>query len=297
VAPSTTSATTSQRDEPVPGGLPRSFFAVTTTGHLVEISTETGETIKELAFIGDPTDVPDGAEIAPNFIYGVALPPAGELLYYEECCEPASGVVDRISYEGGAAEAVNEGSNPAVSPDGRYLATSDTAGTSIVATNGVTGQVPYPLVARFDSTVTGHQSRVAWSLDGRHLYVEVFSGDVTSSIAVLAFDGSSLLVERQLIPPEGEAWTSPAVRADGTLVVAASDVTSTGPSRGTVIDPASGAVLTTFDLGSRVRSMAYDPTGTWLIVVHEDGTLTWSGAGQSGVLAHESDVGFVAADW
>ena len=60
-----------------------------------------------------------------------------------------------------------------------------------------------------------------------------------------------------------------------------------------VLDPTTGALVTTFSYGGRVVDQAYDATHTWLLVTMDDGTVRWFGGGQQGDLG----TGYTAAAW
>ena len=57
--------------------------------------------------------------------------------------------------------------------------------------------------------------------------------------------------------------------------------------------PETGRETAAFELGSGVRDIAYDATGTWLLYTTRARELRWTGGGRSGSIPGR----FVAAGW
>lgn len=61
-----------------------------------------------------------------------------------------------------------------------------------------------------------------------------------------------------------------------------------------VLDPSDGSTRAEFPLSGRVIEQDYDKTGTYLLTIHDDGTVHWQGAGTNGTLQVK---GAIAAAW
>jgi hypothetical protein len=231
---------------------PAQLVAVTERGHIVVVDAATGEVIRDLGGFDDPTD-PEAAnrEGGPYSITGVALHPNGREVYFETCCEPASGVIFKVPVDGSVSidssrlVPVAYGFGIDISADGRWLAF--VSGPTVSVMDLETGQVPY----------------TAESGDGTHDWVQT----------AINADGSVLAVERAL-----------ARDADGRVTQSDARTTTIGtgayeehPTQGGRFIPvwmdggrtlASAPALGTNPLDSNV-----DASGTWILEVTEDGAL------------------------
>jgi hypothetical protein len=129
-APDTTGTTGGPRDPAELPPRPDVLVGVTEDGRLVVIDVDTGEELRELWALADPTaPLPDDAEIAPNHIAGVALHPNGRDVFVETCCEPAGGSIFTLAIDGSTGEPTrptHSGYGMDVSADGRWLAAMST---------------------------------------------------------------------------------------------------------------------------------------------------------------------------
>lgn len=284
------------------GPRPDELVAVDAHGRLVVVDVAGGTEVRELDADGDPAAPPDPeAEIGANVLDDVAVAPDGTA-YYTSVGEPVSGSVLRRAIDGdrrpGDGEVVGPGNQVAVRPDGRAVAGS--AGVVVSIAGGGTGTAPTVI----DAGDGAQFGAVAWSADGRALAVErtPYDPDGTprpTRVAVLAVPGRG---DQVVLDHEGgRAYTHPAYRADGRLVVAEQDwcpdtyPMACGTPVARVLDPATGEVVASFDYGagSPVVDQSYDATGTWLLVTFADGTLRWYGGGGTGVVPGS----YRAADW
>lgn len=278
--------------EPPVVSLPPTVAFVRDSSDLVVLDTATGETRTVLS---QPEPDPDDP-LGPNSFGRVILHPSGEVVFVEEVGEPAAGVVVRVPLRGGEPEPVALGAYPALSADGRFLATADVDG----------GITVLDLETREPRTIEGPAGalgvsalNLAWGRDGRTLFFErVERTDGSSELwAVDARTATTLDEARRLGPPDGrEGWTLPAPRGGGELVVVEQCCTTTGPmgsANGAVVDGTTGTLLATFLFERSVLDANYDSTGTFLLYVLTDGTLRWQGGGQRGELVD----GATAADW
>jgi hypothetical protein len=278
--------------EPPVVSLPPTVAFVRDGRELVLHDTATGET---RSILTQPEADPDDP-LGPNSFGRVILHPSGEEVFVEEIGEPVAGVIIRVPLRGGDPEAVALGSYPALSPDGRYLATSQLGGGIDVLDLDTLD--PRTIAGPPDATGVVALN-LAWGHDGRTLFFERAPGPgVPSELWALdAGTASSLDEARRLGPPEGrDGWTLPAPRRDGELVVMEQCCTTSelaGSANGAVVDADDGTVQATFLVERAVLDTAYDATGTFLLYVLVDGRVRWQGGGQGGDLI----TGATAADW
>lgn len=132
---------------------------MTPQGHVVVLDTATGAVIRDLGGYDDPTD-PAVAERegGPYSITRVALHPNGRDVYFETCCEPASGAIFRVPIDGSVAieaadlQPVAYGYGIDISADGRWLGSVNEQGVTLTNLDtgeqitGATSQEPTDLV-------------------------------------------------------------------------------------------------------------------------------------------------------
>ncbi len=132
--------TTTTTTAPAPGTRPAQAVAVTPRGHVVVIDTATGAVIRDLGGFDDPTDPSVGdLEGGPYYVTGVALHPNGRDVYFETCCEPASGAVYAVGIDGAFPiggpltdlVTVAFGYGIDISADGRWLASVNEQGVTL----------------------------------------------------------------------------------------------------------------------------------------------------------------------
>lgn len=289
VHPSTTTT------EPLPprATRPETFVGVTHDGRLVVVDVATGEEIRELARLGDPTAEPPEEGPGPNVIVNVAVDSEHGLVYYEECCEPISGVVWAVPLEGGEPVRVAEGGWPAVSGDGQRLANVNPVNVTVQARDGAQW-------VHAPDRLGGVQALdPALSLDGSSLAFTARDPEKDRlGIVVVDADDESGASARTWRDPQGIGWAHPTFRRDGDLVVvqqssAVVATSDTGPRAARVVDPDTGKVVSSFQYPAPVNDQDYDASGTWLLVTLNDGQVMWYGGGTSAAVA----TGYVAASW
>ena len=158
-------------DSPVEptGERPTFAVAVTANGRLVVIDVATGNEIREVAAFDDPTDPADAEqEGGPYVITGVALHPNGRDVYYDTCCEPASGHVERVSIDGSTApEPITGAYGIDISADGRWLVgVAGGAGILLYDLEGGTGAL-----LGNDNEAVGEWEQAAINADGTEVAV------------------------------------------------------------------------------------------------------------------------------
>ena len=291
VRPSTTTT------EPLPPRAPRpeTFVGVTQDGRLVVVDVATGEEIRELARLADPTAEPPDEGPRPNAIVNVAVDSVHGLVYYEECCEPVSGIVWAVPFEGGEQMRVAEGGWPAVSGDGQRIVSSTWMAVTVQSRGGTHWRHSTERPdAAFDEV-----SETALSLDGSTLAFTARDPERGElGIVVVDADDPSGASMRTLRDPQGIGWVHPTFRRDGDLVVVQQSTveglpTESGPRAARVVDPDTGKVVSSFQYPAPVNDQDYDASGTWLLVTLNDGQVLWYGGGTSAPVA----TGYIAASW
>ncbi len=285
----TTTETTTIGDVPLsdlPSGAPDSFVAVTSeTFELVRVDSRSGEILQEL---GSWTpDLAEGAE-PDQALQMVELAPGGTI-YVDDCCEPAYGstfiVTDAFDP---AATPRLDGVDAEISPDGSRLARSS-QGSAVTISDADGNELGTFGDADFTGPVT---TALTW-VDSSTLVVDEAGDDTIHRLQILDVGDPNapvLLAERAADP--GFIYLAADVRADGNILVvrrtgAAGDVIAE------IIDPATGATITDFDLPDDVYEANYDATGRFVVTVGTAGQLDWYGAGQRGTLG----TGFISVDW
>jgi len=295
IAPAATSTTTTA----APAVRPATWVAIDRTGRLLVLSAETGEVQRVLGEFDHPTECPQGDEPAAGceWVVEVALSPDGATVFYETCCEPAPGNVYRVPVTGGEPELVVHGGFPAVDPGGTRLAVVE---LQWVAVQPLAGG-PAERFADDEGGATGFVHGMTWSPDGESIAFSVSDASAESlRLHVLRVGEASDFGDARPVPqPPADSWTLPAYRRDGLLFVAEQELLldgrPTGPARGLVVDPRTGAVVEEFEYGGAVQSQHLDATGSHLLYTLHDGSVRWrSPDGASGVLAGD---GYLAATW
>ena len=238
---------------------PDTIVLVREDGWLVVVDAD-GEQ-RELHFGGDPAGPPAGQEEGgPQFIDDVELSPDGRWVYFSTCCEPASGITFRIPVDGGEPEQIAFGAYPAVSPDGRWLATATGETVSLAELGSAdelvsSGEATLPTAATLE---VGCCARgLTWSPDGSELaFTVAFEADAEPEVQRLAWDGTTLT---PVDPgkPDNPGWFA-AWNADGVPETVLGDPISDD------------------------RSLAQDRSYEWRLWVDQDGTLLAQGPGATG---------------
>lgn len=243
---------------------PDTIVLVREDGWLVVVGPDGAQ--RELYFGGDPAAPPTGQEEGgPQFIDSVTLSPDGQWVYFSTCCEPASGLTFRIPIDGGEPQQVAQGAYPAVSPDGRWLATASSYAVAVV---------PIDSDDVLTSVEVGCCARgLTWSPDGSELAYVVTSGapGTVPQVGRLAWDGATLTpvdTGKPDIPGWFAAWS-----ADGMPEVVSGDP---------IADD---------------RSLAQDRSYEWRLWVDEDGVVRAQAPGGSDRFPLEGVPKALVADW
>lgn len=287
-----------------PDTIPTSFWAIEAgTFDLVRVASDDGAVLDRLGGWGEDAATAD----LPQVLNSVEAATDGRL-WLDDCCEPAIGtsyVVDDDQTFDLAAAPAAAGSRPGLSPE--VNAAGDRVALSlldlgVVVADSVSGDEvadpvavkevvaeavgsdpdafinPFPVAWHGSSTVA-----VAWPRVG---------GDVVQAVDV---SGAAPVAVGPAISVGG-AIVAGDVRTDGSLVVAVSREGTEGQGAavaGEVYDPDTGELLAEFALPPSTIGADYDPTGTFLLTVDADGTVTWFGQGRSDELAD----GYIAVSW
>ncbi|MEM9130873.1 MAG: hypothetical protein AAGE88_00925 [Actinomycetota bacterium] len=287
-----------------PDVIPTSFWAIEdTTFDLVRVASSDGAVLDRLGGWGEAAAAGD----APQLLTSVEATTDGRL-WLDDCCEPAIGtsylVDDDQSFDLIAAPGAvtsRNGLSPEVNASGDRVALS-LLDLGVLVADGVTGAEiagpvavkqavatavvgdpdgflnPFPVAWHGSSTVA-----VGWPRIG---------GDAVQAVNV---SGAAPVAVGPAITVGG-AIVAGDVRTDGALVVAVIRDGTEGRAAavaGEVYDPDTGELLAEFALPPETIGVDYDPTGTYLLTVDADGTVTWFGQGRSGQLAE----GYVAVSW
>lgn len=259
-----------------PGDFPSIAVAAAENGRLVVLDTSTGEVLRTLDRYSDLREErPEGGYFFP---IQVAVTTEGDSAYIEFCCEPAGGYIEKVGINGkGKPIPVAAGYGPSIAPHSRRIAYG-------VYNFGI--EVPVGdrrgLAALKPNDGKDFFTATSWVGDTDVAYVRV--GE-RSTIWLHDVSERSLKNDRLLAEPT-EQVAHLATRRDGRLLWVSSD------GEAHVLDPISGEEISTFDLGP-VVDIAYDPSGTWLLVCTEDRSLIWYCGGSSGTIPGTC----VAAGW
>jgi hypothetical protein len=298
-APGPTSTTTTPATmTTIPTGeLPEVFAGVTTDGRLVVVDVATGQELRELDRLGDPTvshDPEDGP--GPNVIDSVDVTADGQVVY-SDCCEPAAGNVYAIGLDGspttyslpqGGSEHpfLSFGYQPAVGPDGRIATGSAGVGAIAVVDPDDPGHGIY-----LDEANASAAGAPTW-LAGHRIAYQV--GD-----AVYLVEVSDRAPGTRLGPDDDEvSWTNPVAWFDRLLVVEqccggyADEFEQ--PATGIYLDSETFEPYATTPFDAPVRDLDVSTAGA-LLVTFVDGRVAEVNpeTGHPTVLA----TGFSAASW
>jgi hypothetical protein len=247
----TTETTTPAGDELPPR--PEELVGVTEDGRLVVIDVETGEELRELWALDDPTlpDPPEGGHYA---ITGVALHPNGRDVFVETCCEPAGGSIFTVAIDGPTGEPdrpSHVGYGMDVSADGRWLAAMS---TNLLLLHDLTGGRS----RFFDLGDEGFDySRVAVNADGT---------EVTAERALERDDDFRTLHSEAVV-----------LRIDGDDAVEVDRIRAEPGRRAMGVYTRFSSISTGAPTTASIRA---DATGSWVLEVAEPVGIVWyPGAG------------------
>jgi hypothetical protein len=284
--PSTTTTTTTT----VPA--PRTFVATRAKStRLVVADSTTGRTVRVLADYG-PYREPDGEDpIGGSVIYGIALSPDGDHVYFTTGPEPAVGQLHRVSTAGGPVEDIGFGEWPAISPTGDRLA--------FVLDGELVVRDLRTKAERHHRPGNGVARTPVFSADSKWVVFEASESEYNELFVIDA----ELVGPPRPIRAEsrkgGEFYLSPSPRAYDNLmgfIESCCDVDATMPPQPmafVVVELPSGAVKGRLPLDKRMRRADYDVSGHHQLFVDEDGVLYRRSGG--GLTRVTTDITF--ADW
>lgn len=264
--------------------VPATAVAATWDGELVVVRTTTGEHETVIDDRYSDLDLP-ASEGGHWFVSQIVLDGQGRVVV-ETCCEPAAGHIGRYEIAAGAEEEpLVDGVGPSLSPDASTLA----FGVIQFGVGLVEPPSRQPVRLESPEQSTAQYEATTWLGPGTLAYTEVHhQADASRTVIKRHELGSGDLADDEVLVESTEPRIQLATRHDGALVWASTDV---GVAH--VIDPDTGEEVATFDLGGPIADIAYDATGTWLLVVGKDGELRWFGGGRSGTIPGR----YTAAAW
>lgn len=255
---------------------PVTLYAALRDGRVVEADARTGAVLRTLATY----EVPDSEDPVATFLDSLEVDDEGRLRV-GLCCEPAAGAVDVLDTATGERLFTHFGYEPDVSDDQRRYAAPSSDGMLVF---GPAGGGDATSVASEDDFLS--MALPDFSPDGETLVVAVNSHpDAPGRTALLLLDAVTpdLDAATVLASPDGRAWTLPQFRADGKLL--AMEDNEEDARTGVLVDPASGERLAAFPVTPAVSDWGYNRARSHLLIVHEDGSVTWQGRGQGGDIA------------
>jgi hypothetical protein len=251
------SASTSSPDVTSPraaSDAPSVAVAVTAQGTLVRVDLSNGGLERLLTspgeFEGGYYDAIDSVAIGPD-----------DTVLFATCCSPIAGQTFRFE-SAGPPTFLDYGYGPVFSADGQSLVLFDPGRVKVLELDG-------NLIHGIEEGgSTGNVQGVAWSPDGGMLAVDVATGPVTHEVLLVSVNARSLDEATVLQPPDGQWWSDPVFRTDGSLLVIEHD--EAGATALRQVD-AEGQVGDIVDLdGVQPAKLAADPTGGWVLVAPPD---------------------------
>jgi hypothetical protein len=237
----------------VPAQPPVLAVGSTDDGRLVVLDVATGVEQRELLRMSETNR--SSSEGGASALGGLAVTPDGRSVFYSTCCSPAVGSTRVVPTGGGGAVLVADGKSPAVSPDGTTVAIVDAVlGIKLLTLDG--GVVD---VIKNRPDLSGALSSVGWSPDGQQLAV-----GAQGRVFLVGAGETSMVNAREVIVPTGRTWSSPVLRADGSMLVV-----EEAPGLAPVVRSvaANGAPQQVIDLGGRApTSLSADASGGWVLV-------------------------------
>lgn len=250
------------------GPRPEQLVGTTEAGQLVVVDVATGEKVRSLTEAGAESEY-RGAESAP-FIDAVEVSPDDATVYYSTCCEPVAGAMFRVPVDGsqGPVRLALDGAYPALRPgpdaeivvaNTRFLFGYD---LPIGEFNGSDGTGSSATELADDGT------RPFWLSPTSLVYQRFQPGD-GFSIAVITGVGTESQTLTDL-PTQSVSWEHPVGNSSAIIVADQCCAPEYGGSAvGRIVDPATGAIIDSFDLDGPVADL--DLSNNWLLVTHVDG--------------------------
>jgi hypothetical protein len=242
-------------DAPPPGPRPDQFVAVNEHGVVVVVDVAGGTVVRELAHASDPTVAQVGESAQYTYVRRVALSLDQRTVYYSVSPEPACGYVSDVPIAGGDVESRGDGEYVAPGPLGYYVTSG---GCSLSIRKGAT------VLRTMATPAASFLNTVAWSPDGRYIAVKWNVHDGEHLVMVLDLTAPDPWASATEIRGRGAFGPQyPAFRNDGRLVVVEQPEGETATAR--VLDPTTGALVTTFSYGGRVttRPTTQPTPGCW----------------------------------
>jgi hypothetical protein len=267
---------------------PSQAVVATTDGRILVLDVASGEVVSDLGRVESGPDAP--------LVHEVSVSADGSSVLASICCDVIGGQLLVIPTDGSGLEAdghdvVTNAYNVAIGPSTRPW-TALQRDSGIAVTSG-------PVAAFADSATdivdpSGGPTRgLAWSPDGRLL---AWQSPTTLTVAEVIGEDDIRVVAEHAAPP-GTYWSEPFFTYDGYIHALSGLIGGQegSPLENLVrIDPASGEVLNSLELGTSARSLRCDPTGNWLMfVTTDDQLMLFEEDGSHRTIA----TGVEAADW
>lgn len=278
-------------------GRPATFLAVNDDYAALEVDTETGEVIRQIAQISTAEDVENaecsGCVNAVDAIWRLA---DGSAYLMSECCEPAAGAMFWMGPDDAMTPETHEHDRGGVtawaatpSPSSRVMAAASYGVSIDSPDNG-------RLWSWFSADEFYGSTPPSWSRDLSMLWV--IGGDSVDDMLWTIDPVSSTVSGAQLDwLGDDQSLSGLGTQASGRLVTFR--LTDDGDedfgndlARGIVFEP-TGELVVEFDVEPGSRMGGYDPSGRFLIYVDGNGTVRWQGLGQAGFLGD----GYQFASW
>jgi YD repeat-containing protein len=261
-APNPTTA--GARPDPAPGEMPPTVVVVS-AGRLSAIDTASG-TRTQLAAPGV------GPFAATATISSPTIDATSAVVYFSAQAANTTPSVWRVGTVGGPVVRVAPGLEPAVSPDGRWLASVVDGAVVLTDLTDESATTRSP---------TGNQrfAKPVWSPEGDALLVEL-----GGSLVVFPRSADGSLGTATTIATADRMLHSPSWRSSDGAIVALRDT----PPGGVVLDQ-TGAEAAVFALETTASASDYDASGELFGYLLTTGTLRWQGRNASGQLAAAVD--------
>lgn len=296
-ATTTTEAVTTTTGATSGDGLPETFLAIDNDYAAVEVDTATGEVLQTYGQIADAAALAEAEEIAPNVLVGIWRVRDGSMVGLSDCCEPAAGNIFYLAADSSL------GDDPYSQVSGYGWTLSPAPTQNLFANLGYSMVIEDPSVTvdtgpglAIDGPDLGFpQGSAAWSRDGSQVYWTSTIGDAVGLATLDLAEGDPALVttlgwvaEEQLLSGIGSQASGNLVGFLHTFDSAFEIVETEG-----VVFTVEGDLVASFPVETGSVWGGYEPSGTRLIYVDDDGHVRWQGGGGMGVLGE----GYLFASW